>query len=373
MPRILYDYQAFGQLYGGVSRYFYELIWRIAHFEDMSVLLFQGLHVNRYPFEEYARELDHRAGFKVPNLPKTGWLRSLVNRKWLGHIMADPVGLCQIYHPTYYRPLHHDIPELRKGKLVITVYDMIHEIYFARVYPNHETLAHKRTMVKEADAIFTISHQTKRDLVAILGVDPSIVFVTPLASSIQKATQLHSLPVQIGRPFLLYVGKRDGYKNFELLLRAYLQSADIRRELDLVCFGSCGFRPRERALIREHSAIDQVKHIVGDDNVLAALYQAAFALIYPSLYEGFGLPALEAMTLGCPVITTRCGAIPEVVGEAGIYFDELDAESLQASIRRLMTDDRLRFQRIEAGMLRAKTFSWDRTAMLTAQVYRDLI
>jgi len=373
MPRVLYDYQAFSQRYGGVSRYFYELISRVARFEDMSVSLFQGFHVSCYPFEKCARDLARWAGLRVPNLPKTGRFRGFVNRKWLEHILAGSVGVSQVYHPTYYRPLHHHIPELRKRKLVITVYDMIHEIYFARTRPDHETIVHKRIMVEEADAVLAISHQTKRDLIAILDVDPNIVFVTPLASSIQGPVQAQLLPAQITRPFLLYVGDRGGYKNFELLLRAYLQSPDIRKEVDLVCFGSRGFNPAERALIREHSAIGLVKHVTGDDNVLAALYQAAFALIYPSLYEGFGLPALEAMTLGCPVITTRCGAIPEVVGEAGIYFDESDVESLQASIRKLMTDDRLRSQRIEAGMLRAKRFSWDRTAVLTAQVYRDLI
>lgn len=372
MPHILYDYQIFGQRYGGISRYFHELIQRIARCEDMSVSLFQGLHVNCYPFEDYACELDYWAGRKVPYLPKTGRLRNFINRKWFERFLASPAGSCDIYHPTYYKPLWRNSSEHRKSKLVITVYDMTHETYFARIDPDNETLAHKKTMVKEADAILTISHQTRTDLIEILAVDPSIVFVTPLASSMQRPTRSQPLPAQLVRPFLLYVGGRRGYKNFDLLLQAYLHSPDIRKEFDLVCFGSRGFDSTERALIQAHSAINQVKHMVGDDNVLASLYQNAFALIYPSLCEGFGLSALEAMTLGCPVITTRCGSIPEVIGEAGIYFDESDVGSLQASIRKLIVDDTLRLQRIQAGMLQAKKFSWDRTAALTAQVYRIL-
>lgn len=370
--RIMYDHQAFGTQYSGVSRYYYELIRRIARRSDMSVSAFQGIHINHYPIRACLNGANRCTGLKVPSIPRTLRVRSLINRHWFRHFSNGLSGLCDIYHPTYYYTYKGRSLLRRHSKLVVTVYDMIHEIYYARQEPNNATLAHKKAMVKEADAILAISHKTKSDLVEILGVDPRKIFVTPLATSMPNPVSSRKLPLKSGRPLLLYVGQRGDYKNFSTLLDAYLHGPDIRKCLDLVCFGGNAFTAEERDAIESNSATNQIHHVVGDDDLLQRLYQNAFTFVYPSKYEGFGIPLLEAMASGCPVITTRCGSIPEVAGNAAIYFDESDPESLQESIRVFMENDSIRTEKTQAGMLRAREFSWDKTAELTAEVYKSL-
>jgi alpha-1,3-rhamnosyl/mannosyltransferase len=177
----------------------------------------------------------------------------------------------------------------------------------------------------------------------------------------------HSRPD--GRGYLLFTGTREPRKNLDRLLRAFAQVRDL--DLALVVAGPAGWGSGDlQARTVELGIAERVEFpgYLRDDD-LAALLAGARAFVFPSLYEGFGLPPLEAMAAGIPVVAARAGALPEVLGDAPFWCDPLDVESIAAAIRTAVTDDRLRAQAVAAGHARAAGFGWAETARLTLGAY----
>jgi glycosyltransferase involved in cell wall biosynthesis len=180
--------------------------------------------------------------------------------------------------------------------------------------------------------------------------------------------------VSIRKPYLLYVGQRGGYKNFDLLLRAYAHSPKLGKIFSLICFGGGAFRPAEQMRIKELGLLSQdVMQVSGDDTFLEGLYRGAEAFIYPSLYEGFGIPLLEAMALSCPVVCSNASCFSEVVGGAAEFFDAGDEESIRTSIEKVVFSNEYKTACVQRGRERAKLFSWDRCAKETMQIYTNQI
>ncbi len=175
------------------------------------------------------------------------------------------------------------------------------------------------------------------------------------------------------RPYLLYVGARAEYKNFDVLLRA-LSTMDG----DLADVGACivgaPLSDAERARAVELGVADRlIEAGIADDTRVAALYARSIALVYPSRYEGFGIPPLEAMACGTIAITSNTSSIPEVVGDAALTFDPDDVDQLVEHVRTATFDAPARADMIARGAARAASFSWDRTATSTFDVYRQLV
>ena len=274
-----------------------------------------------------------------------------------------------VVHRSYFGPrLRIDAP------IVVTVYDMIAELYpesFPRTDP---TPRHKRESVREAALVFAISETTKSDLVRLLDCDPRKVRVLPLGvnAPVEEAEQQTAEREGLGgTPYVLYVGQRGGYKNFSTLLDAF--RAPALKHLELICFGGSPFSSDEVALIERSSLGGRVRHVVGEDVLLGAFYRSANCFVYPSRYEGFGIPPLEAMVRGCPVIASTGGSIPEVVGAAAELVDPDDADGFAGAIARLQNDDVRRGELIKAGFVRAALYSWDKTADVALSAYRELI
>ena len=176
------------------------------------------------------------------------------------------------------------------------------------------------------------------------------------------------------RPYLLYVGSRGGYKNFEALILAFASSSYLRSDFSVMCFGGGAFIPDELALFRQLQLSDaHVRQISGNDEMLASMYKNAAAFVYPSLYEGFGIPPLEAMSLGCPVICGNTSSIPEVVGDAGEYFDPNDTESMRVAIETVLQSTGWSQELVAKGHARRLLFSWQRCASETLDVYRSIL
>jgi glycosyltransferase involved in cell wall biosynthesis len=182
------------------------------------------------------------------------------------------------------------------------------------------------------------------------------------------------MPPALPKPFFLYVGMRGGYKNFANVLSAYAAQPMLSKEFDLIAFGSNTLTAQEREAIGSlRLAPHHVRHLTGDDDLLGYLYGKAEALIYPSFYEGFGIPPLEAMSRGCPVICSNTSSIPEVVGNAGLYFDPHSVEAIADAMERVASLPSLRSGLAARGRERAKEFSWDRCTARTLDVYRELV
>ena len=365
--RIAFDHQIFGwQEYGGVSRYLYELARELATNFGQDVNIVSPLYVNQYL--KQAPDALKVWGMPIGRIPNTGRIVRAANALLVSPLLKwmEP----DIVHETYYAKARL---APKKSKVVLTVYDMIHERFpesFSSVDPTrHE----KAAAVARADHVICISRQTQQDLVELTGVDPSKTSVVYLGFTLTDV-QAESCEAIFGRPYLLYVGHRGGYKNFEGLLRAVAVSPELRTGYRIVCFGGGGLTNREKKLVTKLGfANEDVRHVSGSDGVLAGLYQHAKAFVYPSLYEGFGMPPLEAMSFDCPVVCSGVSSIPEVVGDAGAYFDPTSVNDMRYTIERLVTDKSLREHLIIAGRDRIKAFSWERCALETLDVYRKVV
>jgi glycosyltransferase involved in cell wall biosynthesis len=310
------------------------------------------LSVNRYRI--------NAAAVQVDGLPSRVWPKGDRFRLMAGRAL-DEFGVrssaADILHCTYFRP-----PPASRARIVTTVYDCIPELFPQQ--PVDPSIARKRQQAQRADLVICISQTTADDLVRIHRIPRERIRVIHLASSIAEkpATQpLHD------RPYLLHVGQRGGYKNFSVLKAAYERDPALYGQVDLLCFGG---PPLAAA---EIPANGRIRHLAGGDATLATLYRHAVALVYPSLYEGFGIPPLEAWQYSCPVMHCGGGAIPEVVGYAGILLDGHDADAFGAGLRAALADAGLLRQVVERGHERRKRYSWQACAKAHLAAYASLM
>lgn len=361
--RVIYDYQIFGaQVFGGISRYFASLATHVAASPGVEAHVVAPVHRNEY-LRHAPAGIVH--GVYLPPLPRTERLWLHVNQAIfpLAARARDP----QVVHETYYaaKPTYGSaIPR------VVTVFDMIHELWPDSFPGSDETRETKRRAIQRADHVICISESTRRDLLRLIDLRAERTSVVHLGFDALPTRA--SLPEIAGVPYLLYVGVRNRYKNFAGMLRAFAGSRHAR-DMRLVCFGGGTFRPEE--LSDMHSlgiSRDRVVQVGGGDEVLGTLYANAVAFVYPSLYEGFGIPPLEAMGLGCPVIASNTSSIPEVVGDAAEYCEPADATSIAAAIDRVLGSAELRRDLVQKGRIRSSAFSWGECASQTVQIYKEL-
>ena len=369
MPSIAYDPQIFcSQTHGGISRYFCEIASRIGRLPDAQTTIVSPLHINSHLMTMPGNLV---SGFK---LPQTRFTRSPLRK--LAMLIGDRILRSMnpdIIHETYYYPRHIGP---RSARRVLTIYDMIHEKFASDFHTSDKTSSYKALAATRADHIICISESTRRDVVEILGVPIDQTSVIHLGYGLMECdSEISEAPkLSPKSPFLLYVGNRGGYKNFLMLLRALANSKQLRTQFRLICFGGGAFSGAEIKAIRSCGlGTDQVIHLGGHDRVLANLYRKASAFIYPSLYEGFGIPPLEAMSFGCPVVCSNTSSIPEVVGNAGEYFDPRNPESMRLAIERVLASNEVQEDLRVKGRLRLTAFSWDRCAAETLETYNKLI
>lgn len=366
--RIAFDHQILGaQEYGGVSRYLYELAVELATTYEQDVAVISPVYVNRY-LVNAPKELKV-LGSSVPRLKNTWRLYQTINSvlSWPAIRFFNP----NIIHETYYSPIRMGS---KNTKVVLTVYDMIHE-KFNYLYPNNDLTSYNKALaVERADHIICISAKTKEDLIQILKINPNKVSVVHLGFTLSNQMNSNQSKIKDKKPFLLYVGNRGGYKNFRKLLEAYATSNYLKKNFQIVCFGGGDFSQQEKEfLIQLKINLDSIIQINGDDVLLAEYYRVASAFIYPSLYEGFGIPPLEAMSFDCPVVCSGVSSIPEVVGNAAELFDPYDVDSIRIAIERVISNNVLREVLIARGRERIKVFSWQRCARETLAIYQKVM
>jgi len=371
--RVLYDHQMFAiQKYGGISRIFLELARRVSARPDTSVCWYRGYHVDQYNVAPFRHQLARYWSFERPPLGTGRWPREKINHQGLRWFSRTTFPSPDIYHPSYFDPSVLSL--VRSKRVAVTVYDMILERFLGDVERFRPSLEGKRAMVERADVIFVISEHTRNDLVQLLGVDPRKTVLTRPASDLSSVPAA-PLPAELrSQPYLLYVGTRSKYKNFAVLQEAFARSDRLRRELKVVCFGgTSGFLEPELEFFARHGMADRFVHIPGDDSLLKVLYQHALGLVYTSRYEGFGIPPLEAMEIGCPVVCCPVSSIPEVVGDAALFFDPDEPDELVQRLDQLVDDEMVRSHLIARGRLRAQGFSWDTMVEQTLAGYRVVL
>lgn len=270
------------------------------------------------------------------------------------------------------------VPVLATCPLVVTVHDLAYlrmpEVVPARRRQYFQAMTSVAT--RRADHVIAVSESTKADIVELLGVNPERITVTPLAAD-ERFRPLPDAEVAafrtghgLTRPFALYLGNLEPRKNLPTLLRAFDQiAADV--EHDLVIVGGEGWMTEEfhatLGSLRNRARVRVLGFAPVED--LPSWYNAADLFVFPSLYEGFGLPPLEAMACGTPVVTSNTSSLPEVVGDAALTVAPTDTVALAAAMGRLLGDPELSASLRAAGLARAATFTWERTAAGTIDAY----
>ena len=367
---VLFDHQAFSlHTYGGVSRYFSELIHGInqttGNCASLPLLFSNNVHLKEIGFDVNNFLINKDFSKKkrlIYELNKLYTLPALKKKQY------------DILHPTYFDS--YFIPYLNRKPLVVTFHDMIHEKFshqFHELTFDRGILERKKALAHQADRIIAVSESTKRDLVEILNVEPQKIEVIYHGCSFPPATdEMPENPVSTLKPYVLFVGTRNVYKNFTGLLNA-IHPVLKRHGLRLICAGGGDFKNAEKELIQSLGLADLVEQQPITDQVLRKLYRQAVAFVFPSLYEGFGLPILEAFDCNCPCIINDCSSLPEVAGDAALYVNFAEPDTLINAVEQVLGDTELRQQLIQKGKRRLARFSWKNTISDTLQLYKSMV
>ncbi|MDR2175310.1 MAG: glycosyltransferase family 4 protein [Synergistaceae bacterium] len=374
---IFYDYSAFQAFYSGISRYFHELISRLLDKEDIDVHLFMGLYLNRYGLDRQKNRCKSYWGLNVPAVRYTGFLRNFINRKLWKFFQAKHApggGKGCLYHPTYYNFDGYDAFDgLPNARIAVTVHDFTHERYPHLFRKGEETPKVKQKAIERADALICVSESTKNDLLDLYGhqYGPKIRTIYHGYNDL-SALSKPGMPLP-SAPYFLFVGPRHSYKNFDCLAKAFASSPALKKDFAVVCFGGADFSKKEKERFADLGVAGKMLLYKGGDDVLAVLYKNAAALVFPSFYEGFGFPLLEAMKCGCPVVAGNSSSVPEVAGDAALLFNPESAEDLADQLCRVAYDSEIRDRMIKLGRQHCALFSWDRCLEETLRLYRELL
>jgi glycosyltransferase involved in cell wall biosynthesis len=284
----------------------------------------------------------------------------------LNSIVALNRNKFDVFHPTYYNP--YFLGKLKKP-YVITVHDMIHEKFESWI-KDRKTIELKRKSITNASKIIAISENTKKDVMDIYGIEENRFAVVHHGYSVDlsQSNYVDCLPEK----YVLFVGVRAGYKNFRLFLEAFALINKLWKDVELVCTGS-KFTEEELSLISKMGLTGKVKRFFVTDGQLTYLYQHALCFVYPSLYEGFGIPILEAFAAKCPIALSKTSCFPEIARDGGAYFDPSDCESMVKTIAKIIEDNDYKENLVKKGSVVLSDYSWTKMALQTVEVYKSLI
>ncbi len=360
---ILYDHQIFlSQKFGGPSRYFIELSKNINRLNENSII-YSPFYINRY----LKVEKDKNFKKKIFLLRKAklnfffNYINEVLTKKFVQEMKFD------ILHPTYY-----DIQKYKNFKIpkILTVYDLTHE-KFAEHYGLSRNHKIKKNALDHADHFLCPSNATKKDLIEIYNIHENKISVIYWAPFLDPNNTI--IKKKYEKPFLLFVGNRHKYKNAYKFLEAFAKNNFLLNNLEIIFFGGGKFNTYEKQIINKLMLEKKIKLINGSDDELINLYKNAEALVYPSLYEGLGLPILESMNYGCPVITSYSSGMIEAGGNAVEYFDPNDTESISSSIVKVLDSKNYANKLINLGYEHVKHFSWELCAKQTFKIYKKLL
>lgn len=369
MLKILYDHQCYTyQDYGGVSRYFTELIRNLKQNN-----LAQTEIAIRYSNNQYlnsSKEISSKPFLRNYQFKGKKLLLDLLNRRISTKII--PMGNFDIFHPTYFNP--YFLNYLKNKPFVITVHDMTHELFPDKIHKWDKSSEYKKLLVKKAKRIICVSNNTKNDLIKLFQVEEEKIKVIYHGNSLKyKRDFQYESSLKLPEKFILYVGSRKYYKNFVFMIKALTDFIREESALKLICAGGGRFSKHEITLFSELKILNKIIQFNVDDKFLGALYSNALCFVFPSLYEGFGIPILEAFSCGCPVVCSNSSSLPEIGGNAAEYFDPNDFQSIRNAVETVLTDEDKREKMISLGFQRLKNFNWENSAMQTFELYKECL
>lgn len=372
--KVLYDPEIFNlQIFGGISLYFTRLL---EYFNKNSCIEFEIPLI--YSDNRYIRqaEFSNYISFYEYNFPFDKLFKKFLyacNNINFQHKIRS--GKFDILHPTYFNASF--LKNIGKKPFVLTVHDMTQEIvpeYFVFDKSVKEFTESKKLLIEKASRIIAISENTKKDIINLYGIDEDkidmIYHALPLDFKEDEISEFDFVPEK----YILFVGQRSKYKNFERFLLAIADILKQDNELKLVCAGGPHFNKNEKKFISHLELENKVIRLpVTHNEHIIRYYKNAICFVFPSVYEGFGFPLLEAIQCGCPVLCSDASAFPEVAGDAALYFDPYDLDSMKNSVEKIINDPQLRNELVKRGNKQLKKFSWKNTARKTLKIYEKVL
>lgn len=365
--KVFFDHQIFClQSYGGPSRYYVELVNELKKIEK-NIVVSAPFNINEHLKEVEKKYVLGNKVFFSNKIDKSYRLKKnfLKFNNFLNYFIIkyyDP----EIIHFTYFDDL---ISKNKKIKKIVTVYDLIHEL-FHKDYGKDNNNLPKKNILDACDKIICISENTKKDLIDIYKINEDKIHVTYLSANLNKIKFSKNL---FDFPYISYIGSRWKYKNFKNFLIMISKNQLFFKDYKFIFFGGGNLNIEEKKLINELGINpNSLIFLSGDDKFLNTLLFYSELMIYPSLYEGFGLPILEAFKNSCPVVCSNIKAFKEVGGEAVEYFNPKDTDDMFFQLKKVLNSVSLRKKMIENGSNRLKLFSWEKCATETMQIYNEI-
>ena len=357
--KVFFDYTIFTlQRFGGISNYIVNLVNNFSKEVDPSIIsLFYKNHYLKQSNLANTLFFYKKIGSMVKFI-------NMANKIYYNHQLKNRKP--DIIHLTYF---NKENSYSSGAKTIITEYDLIKEKFYTEKYKDQ--IEYKTKLFKKIDHIICISNNTKKDLQEEYSIDASKISIVHLGVNKDKSFRKRSFNI---RSFILYVGSRQRYKNFINAFKAYARSSKLNSNFDFICFGGGKFSKNEENLFRNLS-IDRnrIHYFEGDELDLNYFYHKARIFIFPSLYEGFGLPILEAMNMECPVICSNTSCFSEVTNKAAILFDPTDVESIKFEMEKLIYNDQLLLDLKKRGNENLNRYSWKKCANETELLYKKII
>lgn len=373
--KILFDHQVFTrQRFGGVSRYFASLANQLPQIgvqTKIGVLLSHNVYLKKTdgPVNVHTQKYVNIKKPILTFLKKSMLIRNFYdlykqkrNKRYSIRLLQE--GNYDLFHPTGIDPYFLDY--LNGKPYVVTIHDMIHELFPQHFLSTNDVTEKKRLLVKKATRVIAISENTKKDVLKFLDVPPEKIDVIYHGSGLNFQKQQ---PVKIPGPYVLFVGGRDKYKNFDFLVTS-IASLLKKQNIYLFCAGGDPFSDTEKRTFEEYGLTSLILHAKVSDPELAYLYSHAEVFIFPSLYEGFGIPILEAFDGKCPVLLSDIACFREIAENAALYFDTTNKNSLRSALESILYNQELRKNLIRMGTNRLTMFSEKKCAIQTLSTYK---
>jgi glycosyltransferase involved in cell wall biosynthesis len=305
------------------------------------------------------------------------WLQEQLGRA--GSLKTLQSGSPDIFHPTYFGDYFLDALQRQKTPFVLTVHDMIHEKFghgkqsFFSL--DKKVVENKRKLAQLASAIVVVSENTRNDLLRHMPeLNPEKIHTVYHGSSLHRNQAGSKNQLILPERYLLFVGQRGAYKNFNWMLKELAPLIHTYSDLYLVCVGGFGINQTEKTLIQNLNLSNKVVHAkVHTDEELAELYARAQCFIFPSSYEGFGIPVLEAFACSCPVLLNASSSLPEVGSDAALYFQDGNGDDLRSLTEMILNNKELSKLLIINGLNRLKSFSWQNTVLQHEAIYKQVL
>ncbi|HMI06364.1 MAG TPA: glycosyltransferase family 1 protein [Flavobacterium sp.] len=371
--KILLDPQTYNeQKFGGISRYHTEVFLEQQQIPSVEIecpIVFS----ENWHLKEHGLFLNFRNKLVDSKLLPKFLRKKLVKKFRKQNIRNTKAALAKqdfdVFVSTYYDP--YFLENLGEKPFVLTLHDMIHDIFPQYFTRDKYTVARKKLLLEKATRVICVSENTKKDILKFYPhIDASKLDVVYLSQSIDTKSKVN---VPLPQKYILFVGNRTIYKNFIFFIKAVAPLLKVDSNLYVVCAGGNGFDNDEKELIQNLGIKGQVIQNNFEDNELASYYSNARCFVFPSEYEGFGIPVLEAMACGCPVVLANHSSFPEVAGDAGVYFELNNPMDLKYKISGLLEDEVLRQGFSHKSIERAAKFSWQKTAQGCLESYRKAI